>query len=76
MTLPPVKAPGAPMSSSDRVHVESGRLGIIVTAIPGALTSIGIRPVAISTESQTSVGGISSGVPAPLRLVMSASPTR
>ena len=56
------------MSSSDRVHVESGRRGIIVTAIPGALTSIGIRPVATSTESQTSIGGISSGVPVPLRL--------
>ena len=76
VALPAFNAGGEPMNSIVRIHDAAGRRGTSDTAMPGALTSIGIRPVATSTRSHCSTPGISSGAPVPLGLVMSASPTR
>jgi len=76
VALPAFANGGDPNSSNERSVAAPGRRGVSVTAIAGASTSIGIRPVETSTRSQTSMPGISSGVPVPLRFVMSASPTR
>ena len=76
VALPALRNDGDPNSWNARVVVAAGPSGIRVTAIAGEFASIGIRPVATSTRCQTSTPGISSGVPVPLKLVMSASPTR
>ena len=76
VSLPAASAGGVPRNSIARIHDAAGCRGISVTAMPGALTSIGIRPVATSTRSHWSTPGISSGAPLPIGSVMSASPTR
>src|SRR3954470_1736571 len=76
VALPALANAGDPNSSSVRNSDVFGPRGSSVTSIAGALMSIGIMPVVTSTRSQTSTPGISSGVPVPLRFVMSASPTR
>src|SRR4051794_2391048 len=74
--LPAFIAGADPVNSNVRSHDAAGFLGVTVTAIPGAPTSIGITPVAIATCSHASTPGISSGSPVRLGLVMSTSPTR
>ena len=74
VALPAFNSGGDPNSSIARISDAAGRSGVSATDIPGAPASIGIIPVATSIRSQTSTPGISSGVPVPLRLVMSASP--
>jgi hypothetical protein len=60
-----------PVPSITRVHVCVGRRGASEIASPGALMSIGIRPVATSTWSQLSTPGSRSGEPLPSLLLMS-----
>jgi hypothetical protein len=74
--LPAFSSGGDPRNSIVRIQLELGGRGASATAIPGALTSIGISPVATSTRSHWLTPGISSGTPVPVGLVMSASPTR
>ena len=74
VALPALNSGGDPNSSIARISDAAGRSGVSATDIPVAPASIGIIPVATSIRSQTSTPGISSGVPVPLRLVMSASP--
>ena len=67
---------GDPRNSIERTDDRPGLRGTSETASPGALTSIGINPVATSTRSHCLTPGMSSGTPVPVGLVMSASPTR
>ena len=75
VALPALAKDGDPNSSIDRSVEAPGRRGVSATVMAGALASIGMRPVETSARSHTSTPGISSGVPVPLRFVMSASPT-
>ena len=66
---------GDPMNEIERSQSVAGARGSSAIARPGALRSIGIKPVETSARSHVSTPGRSSGVPLPLGSVTSTSPS-